>query len=133
MRGAKRRSAVRFCLVTLLVLAACSAPQPPRPDGGIDGGPSACDVVLPTECSDAGAALDYSHVKPALDTHCANCHYGALGGPWPLKTYNDVVDWAQIVRDSIANCTMPPEDGGTNMTKAEKQQLLDWLRCGYPR
>ena len=119
---------MRRPLFFVLLLAACT-PKPDRPDGGVDAG--ACDVVLPTECSDAG--LTYDDVKPIIATHCVNCHYGAVGGPWPLSSYQDVTDWVPEVRDSIADCTMPQADGGTNMTTAEKHQVLDWLRCGYPR
>jgi hypothetical protein len=32
----------------------------------------------------------------------------------------------------VADCSMPPEDAGTVMTNAERVQVLDWLRCGYP-
>lgn len=91
-----------------------------------------CAVVPPEACT--ATTLRYADVKPAFDTHCVSCHDGATPtGPWPLKTWQDIADWQSLVRDDLANCSMPPADAGTVMTLAEKQQILEWLRCGAPR
>ena len=55
-----------------------------------------------------------------------------LGGPWPMRSYMDVADWHDVVASDIAFCSMPPADAGSTMTTAEKQKILDWLRCGFP-
>jgi hypothetical protein len=108
-----------------LLLLGC--PEKPQPDGGT---PPTCDVVAPEACGNA--ALRFDDVKPLFETHCVPCHYGQLGGPWPMKSYMDVADWHDIVRDDLVNCSMPPEDAGTTMTTAERALILDWLRCGFP-
>jgi hypothetical protein len=115
--------------ITLVLFFLACTPVPPKPpeDAGM-----MCDAVAPTECNDAG--LTYAaDVKPIIDAHCVPCHYGQIGGPWPLTSYNDVADWQDTVRDDLVRCTMPPADAGTVMSTAEKQKVLDWLRCGYPR
>lgn len=115
----KRLPGVGLCLL----MSAC--PVEPKPDGG-----PVCDVVAPERCSNP--ALRFNDVKPLFETHCGNCHYGQLGGPWPLTSYMDVADWHDVVRDDLVNCSMPPEDAGTGMTSAERALILDWLRCGFP-
>lgn len=122
-------------LVLFMLFVACTAPQPPGLiDGGVmDGGVMRCDVTAPTECTDAGASLRWADVKPIFDAHCLPCHYGQVGGPWPLTTYTDVADWHDTVRDDLAFCTMPPADAGTELPRADREAVLGWLRCGYPR
>lgn len=113
-------------LVGLCSLLTLGCPAPPTPDAG-----PTCDVVLPEACGNP--ALRFADVQPLFQTHCVNCHYGQLGGPWPLTSYMDITDWADVVRDDIAFCSMPPADAGTGMTLAEKALILDWLRCGFPQ
>jgi hypothetical protein len=108
----------------LLLLTAC--PGPVKPDAG-----PACDVAPPDLCYQPD--LRFADVKPIFDRHCVPCHYGQLGGPWPLQSYTDIADWHDIVRDDIAFCSMPPADAGTVMTTEEKMKVLDWLRCDFPQ
>lgn len=110
----------------LLFLTAC--PEPTKPDAGPD--PKVCDVTPPTECLQPN--LRFADVKPIFDLHCTPCHNGTPGGPWPFNTYSDIVDWSAEVRGDIAFCFMPPADAGTVMTTAEKNKILDWLRCDAP-
>jgi hypothetical protein len=112
-------------LCCLLLLTAC--PDPAKPDAG----PAVCDVTLPDQCTQTN--LRWADVKPLFDRHCVPCHYGQVGGPWPMQTYSDVADWADVVRGDIAFCSMPPADAGTLMTNEERRQILDWLRCDFPQ
>ena len=116
----------RFTPILLaLLLAGC----PPDP-GPTDGGALACTVEAPTSCE--RPELRYSDVKPIIDQTCVGCHDATFGdGPWPLASYTDVADWADTVRDDIANCSMPPPDGGMSITDEQRRLVLDWLRCGF--
>lgn len=114
-----------FSFWCLLLLTAC--PEPTKPDAG----PAVCDVELPTECTTP--ELRYADVKPVFDRNCVPCHYGQAGGPWPLKSYSDIADWADVVRSDIAFCLMPTADAGFTMTNEDRRKILDWLRCDFPQ
>ncbi len=90
-----------------------------------------CNVAAPSACPDPMPT--YDTIEPIIEKHCLACHYGQPMGPWPLTSYEHVADWYDIIRGAMLNCTMPPPEATTTMTVAERTQLLEWLRCGYPR
>jgi len=96
------------------------------------GGPPACGVIGPTECP--SPTLRYADVAPIIDQRCAGpCHSGLLAeGPWPLNDYEPVADWADVIRDEVLTCDMPPADSGVTMTLDERLAILAWIRCGNP-
>jgi uncharacterized membrane protein len=112
-------------LLGLLLLAACDGTEPSDPGTP----PPSCEVTAPTECTDP--ELRYEDVAPIFERRCASCH-SVPGGPWPLDTYEHVADWAPFVRDELVRCSMPPPDSGVTITPEERDQILVWIRCGYP-
>jgi uncharacterized membrane protein len=50
-----------------------------------------------------------------------------------LSAYQHVADWVAEIRAHMLTCTMPPVDSGVSMTREERQLILSWIRCGYPR
>jgi uncharacterized membrane protein len=115
-------------LATLLGLApACRGGS----DVAGDGGALVCTVEAPTACPDP--APTFADVQPIIQSRCTPCHNGVdPDGPWPLVTYRHVADWADVVRDEVLTCAMPPEDGGIPMTDEDRTAILTWIRCGYP-
>jgi hypothetical protein len=103
----------------------CGCPKPGPADGGE---PFECTVSAPTSCEQP--QLRWVDVQPVVQKNCGPCHDGS-GDQWPLNSYTDVADWADTVRDWVADCSMPPQDAGIPMTDAEKLVILDWLRCGF--
>lgn len=92
--------------------------------------PEECDAVAPTSCVSPPPRWD--DVQPIFATRCAVCH-GNIPGHWPLDTYGHVVDWSVEIRGMVLSCVMPPPDSDVTMTLAERQLILEWLRCNYPR
>jgi uncharacterized membrane protein len=90
-----------------------------------------CDAVGSDSC--VNPAARFEDLKPTLQTHCSPCHTGARDAPWPFETYSNIADWSDLVRADLVTCSMPPSDAGTRMTKEERAQILDWLRCGLPQ
>ena len=90
-----------------------------------------CAPIAPTACPDP--APQYADVAPIFEQRCSSCHNDMPGGEWPLDTYEHVVDWGSVVRDELLRCSMPPADSGVSMTSDERQQILAWVRCRYPR
>jgi hypothetical protein len=114
---------LRSAAVTAILLGiACDSPKP--------GAGPACDTVLPTSCA---SPIHYGDVAPVIEQRCAQpCHSGIPDGPWPLTDYDHVADWAEVIRDELARCSMPPPDSGISLDPAEKAAVLQWIRCGYP-
>ncbi|MBK7863914.1 MAG: hypothetical protein IPJ65_35960 [Archangiaceae bacterium] len=112
----------------LLLVVACAG-QPTLPP--VDGGMLECTVTAPTSCTQAG--LRYADVKPIFEAQCTTCHAGNPGGSWPLTDYQSIADWKDDVRGDLLNCSMPPYDGGVPMPTAQRQTLLEWIRCDMPQ
>lgn len=114
----------------VMVLSACPPPPPPPP---ADAGPSEeCLVTAPTTCTQT--QLRWADIEPIIQQRCVPCHDGSQP-QWPLRTYTDVADWSDIVRQNVVDCAMPPLDGGiqVGMTNVERRLILDWIKCDFPR
>ena len=126
-------------LAGLLVVAAmglggCSEPAGQEDDAGrqrdVLRPPVECDATAPTSCPDTRPR--WADVQPIFAVRCAVCH-GEVLGLWPLDEYSHVVDWNVEIRGMVLDCTMPPVDSDVTMTLEERQLILEWLRCGFPR
>lgn len=122
----------------LLALLACDPDSGRDADdaGGaeLDGGgqpPPPCTIEAVTSCPDP--APRYADVAPIFKQRCAACHVANWSGPWPLDTYEHVADWADVVRDMVRTCTMPPPEAGMPLPNEEAEQILTWIRCNTPR
>ncbi len=131
----------RLSIAAACVLFACSsnqdAPSDPAdagPPGNDSGSPAACTVVPPTACPTP--APTYADVQPIFARRCVSCHSGATpSGPWPLRDYDHIVDWADTINAEIRTCSMPPrdQDSGPAMPDDERVALLTWILCGSPK
>jgi hypothetical protein len=63
---------------------------------------------------------------------CISCHNGQSGA-WPLSQYEHVADWYGEIRAQMLACTMPPVDSRIEMPLEERQTILSWIRCGFPK
>jgi len=119
-----RRAVIAFVVSCLILGAAACSPA--------GGGAASCGVVGPTECPNP--TLRYADVATIVDQRCTGpCHSGLFAeGPWPLTDYQQVADWADVVRSELLSCAMPPADSGVTMPLEERLALLAWIRCGYP-
>lgn len=56
-----------------------------------------------------GAALTYhEHAEIILQNNCQSCHRAGGIAPFPLTTYAEVKKWAALVKEKIADRSMPP-------------------------
>ena len=85
-----RRSLGRSALGFFLVLGACGGD-----DGGDDDG------------TDPGVTY-YQDVKPLVDAKCVGCHSADGIAPFPLTTYEELVEMAGVALVNVENKTMPP-------------------------
>jgi hypothetical protein len=86
---------------------------------------------------------DYSTViAPLLQTKCIVCHSPGNIAPFALTKYDDVVSYANSMKQEILAARMPPfhadpEYGkfqnDISLSRAEKAALVDWIDAGAPR
>jgi hypothetical protein len=131
------------CLCALFFASACesdpgspsdvdaSAAADDQLDGSVANVP--CTVELPTECPDPPPR--YPDVSPIFKQRCATagCHSPDWTGPWPLDSYGHIADWADTIRDMLAQCTMPPPEAGTPLPNEESEKILTWIKCKTPK
>lgn len=143
------RSSLIFA-AAFVILASCDGEDPPeerdagtveRDSGERDAGsedigggfpdatPIVCDVTAPNACPDP--AVRYVDIQPIIQERCLSCHDGS-GDEWPLSTYEHAADWYDEIRSMMLACTMPPPAANIPMTTAEREQILLWIRCGFP-
>jgi uncharacterized membrane protein len=118
---------------TLMVAAASCSNTAPRAaaDAGAAGSAAlVCNVSAPTVCPDPPP--HYGDVSGILQARCVPCHDDTPDAAWPLQTYEQVAEWADVVRDDLIRCTMPPADGGITIAEDERTAILTWIRCSYP-
>ena len=100
------------------------------PDAGTseDAAAAVCTPVPPIACPDPPP--HFADVDPIIQNRCAACHNDQPDAAWPLQTYEEVAQWADVVKGDLLRCTMPPADGGISMTEDERQAVLAWTSCG---
>ncbi len=99
-------------------------------------------ALLLAGCSSSEEAPTYyGEAKAILDTRCATCHQEGDIGPFPLTTYEEVVQTSAIAVMSIENGSMPPflpshdcNDYATDfdLSPEERETLLAFFDAGAP-
>jgi len=57
--------------------------------------------------STATAATFFGDIRPILQAHCAICHSSGGPSPMPLVSYDDVLPWAQKIKETSLSRKMP--------------------------
>jgi hypothetical protein len=127
----------RLALSTALLWFLGCAQNAPKPSADNSGAandalvsPAMCPA-LPATCS--GTPPSYKDtIAPIIEARCTSCHTGLENAPWPLDTWDNLAEWADLVTTSVDRCTMPPADAGIPFTAGEREDLRTWLICGAP-
>lgn len=87
-------------------------------------------------------AVTYTNqVSRILQKHCIECHRSGEIGPFSLTDYEEVVGWADMMVEVIAEQRMPPWHANPDhgefknsrlMTAKEKKLLEEWAESGAP-
>jgi hypothetical protein len=89
--------------------------------------------------------VTYAQVQPIIQARCVSiCHNGVTldttpGVPpgttiWALTDRDHILkDWADTVRDTMANCAMPPPDANVPVTIEERRAIIELIRCEGPK
>jgi hypothetical protein len=92
--------------------------------------PPDCEAQAPLVC--LNPSPHWGDVYPIFMRRCVSCHNGK-GTEWPLNQYEHVADWYGEIRAQMLACTMPPVTAGIDMPLEERQTILSWIRCGFPK
>jgi peroxiredoxin len=135
--GYKRPKPTRRDLALALdeVLAGKKVTEPTTPVAG-------CLISRVKDAKTDGSITFTKHVAPILQNRCQECHRPGQIGPMPLLTYNEVVPWADTIREVIEERRMPPWHADPQFGKFandrslsadERETLLAWLDLGTPK
>lgn len=117
--------------------------EPGDEEPGDEDPPSDDEPATPrTEFKDDGRKFTYyEHAKPIIDSKCTACHYQGGIGPMPLKSYDDVKPFVQLMRATVAAGIMPPwralgpldlYEGDRRLSEEEQYVLVRWIDQGAP-
>lgn len=91
---------------------------------------------------DPNGAVTYSKdIAPIFRRRCESCHREGEIAPFTLRSYSEVVGWAETIAEVIRDQRMPPwhasPDYGTfrndcRLKDDEKQRVYDWVAAGAP-
>ncbi|MBC7448441.1 MAG: T9SS type A sorting domain-containing protein [Hymenobacteraceae bacterium] len=89
-----------------------------------------------------GAITFAEHIGPLVYAHCSSCHHEGDVAPFPLMSYQQVVQHAYTIEQTTASGFMPPWKADPTfshfldenvLSAAEKQQISTWIADGMPR
>lgn len=90
----------------------------------------ALQIMIPfTKRHQSSSDVTYTKdAKPIFQKHCSNCH----NSNWADRNWMDyetAFKYKDKIKFRTENQTMPPGNP-TNMTKAERQVIVDWVNGG---
>ena len=103
---------------------------------------AALTAALAPLAASAQAVTFAEHIAPLVYTHCSGCHHVGDVAPFPLMSYQDVVQHAHTVQLATSSGYMPPWKADHTyshfldenvLTATQKQQITDWVADGMPR
>lgn len=133
VKAGPAREDLRLALEAVLAGGEVEVPETP-----VEG----CKVASPVAPPPAGGATFHRDIEPLIQRHCVDCHRAGGAAPFPLQTWTDVVDHAEMIGEVVRRQIMPPwhaSDGygdfrnRRGLTADERARFDDWLRSGMVR
>lgn len=82
-----------------------------------------------------------SHIAEILNKHCVQCHRAGEIGPFQLTKFEEVVGWAETIREVVNEKRMPPWHADPahgefinerRMSEQDIRLIDQWVRAGAP-
>ena len=90
----------------------------------------------------AGSDVTYSkQIARILQDNCVKCHRPGEIGPFSLTNYDEVVGWAEMIREVVQEQRMPPWHANpqfghfsndSRLSNADKEAIYKWVDAGAP-
>jgi peroxiredoxin len=91
---------------------------------------------------DNDSKVTYSNqIARIFQERCVHCHRPGEIGPFSLTNYDEVVGWAEMIREVVSEQRMPPWHADpkhgtfandTRLSDTDKQQIIAWVEAGAP-
>ena len=103
--------------------------------------PVGCFIGRAQRATPTGDVTYTKHIASILHQRCVGCHRSGEVAPFPLVEYDEVVGWAETIREVIADGRMPPwhanpEHGkfynDIRLSQREKELINTWIKNGCP-
>lgn len=101
-----------------------------------------CIIGRVAQVDPHGEVTYTNQIARILQDRCVNCHREGEIGPFPLVDYDEVVGWAEMMREVIAEERMPPWfadpqhgefENDARMSAEEKKLFNTWVDNGCPQ
>jgi len=102
-----------------------------------------CFALLILGNSKSEAQVTFSeHIAPIIYNHCTSCHRTGEIAPFPLTNYNEVAEWADMIKYVTGIKYMPPWKPDPQyqrylqenfLSEDEIQKISDWVDQGTPQ
>jgi hypothetical protein len=97
-------------------------------------------LVASLGCAPSLAPTWTADIRPLMSTRCTSCHQQGNIGPFPLQTYEEVVQWLEPSVQAVESGVMPPWDAtpareylaDPSLTDDEIEMLRAWADAGAP-
>jgi len=117
------------------LLAGREVSQPTTPVTG-------CLIGRKPRVAPRGEVTYSQHIAALLDKHCVSCHRAGEVGPFALTDYEEVVGWAEMLREVVSDGRMPPWSASPEfghfandprLSADERALLSTWIDNGCPQ
>ncbi|QEF98771.1 hypothetical protein Mal15_28270 [Stieleria maiorica] len=103
--------------------------------------PIGCRLRRPRS-GEANRLTYFRDVAPIIGRHCQSCHQPGMSGPFALTSYEEVVDWSEMICEVVDQGLMPPwhanpkygDFSNANVLSSQQKKILkDWVAGGCVR
>jgi peroxiredoxin len=100
-----------------------------------------CLIARVRKTEPRGTITYAGHVAAIVNRHCVECHREGELAPFPLTTYDEVVPWAETIREVVGQGRMPPWfadpkhgkfTNDCSMSEDKRRTLFAWIDNGCP-
>lgn len=104
--------------------------------------PSGCFITRVKPPRADGKITFTRDIAPIIQKNCQDCHRTGQVAPMPLLTYEDVVNWSEMIHEVVSDNRMPPWGADPahgkfandrRLSKEDKERLLAWVDQGCAR
>lgn len=103
--------------------------------------PVGCLIGRTKPATPSGEITYTKHIASIVDKHCVRCHREGQVAPFTLTSYDDVIAWAETMREVIDDGRMPPWHADrhygqfandAHMPARDKALFRQWIDNGMP-
>lgn len=102
---------------------------------------SGCLISRPRRGAPKGEITYTKQISRILQEKCQDCHHPETAAPFSLLTYDDAVNWADMIRETVVQRRMPPWHADPRfgdfseerrLSDDEIDMLVGWINDGTP-